>query len=324
MGLFDRFKKQDCEICGKEVGMFGYKKLEDGEICKDCVKLLSPWFSDRRHSTVESIKAQIAYREENKKAVAAFKATKVIGKTVKVHIDETAGKFMVVRTNDIAAENPDVIDISAVTGCEADIRETTQEIMRTVDGKQESYDPPRYKYLYDFDMIITVNHPYFDEIRYNLSPFQVTINPNSGFGLMSRSINPRSNREYMEYENMGEEIRNALLKPPVARGGAVDPIDKLIGQIRRAPNRESLKMLEETAVRMSMVSPREGLDQEIVNAAAEAMVRLDHEEAGLPYRPLSENPAPAEPTAGGPKFCPECGAATEGGKFCPECGTKLF
>ena len=25
MGLFDRFKKQDCEICGKEVGMFGYK-----------------------------------------------------------------------------------------------------------------------------------------------------------------------------------------------------------------------------------------------------------------------------------------------------------
>ena len=37
MGLFDRFKKQDCEICGKEVGMFGYKKLEDGEICKDCL-----------------------------------------------------------------------------------------------------------------------------------------------------------------------------------------------------------------------------------------------------------------------------------------------
>ena len=52
MGLFDRFKKQDCEICGKEVGMFGYKKLEDGEICKDCVKLLSPWFEDRRHATV--------------------------------------------------------------------------------------------------------------------------------------------------------------------------------------------------------------------------------------------------------------------------------
>ena len=67
MGLFDRFKKQDCEICGKEVGMFGYKKLEDGEICKDCVKLLSPWFEDRRHATVAQIKEQIAYREQNAK-----------------------------------------------------------------------------------------------------------------------------------------------------------------------------------------------------------------------------------------------------------------
>ena len=64
MGLFDIFKKKDCEICGKEVGMFGYKKLEDGEICKDCVKLLSPFFSERRHSTVEQIKAQIASREQ--------------------------------------------------------------------------------------------------------------------------------------------------------------------------------------------------------------------------------------------------------------------
>ena len=67
MGLFDRFKKQDCEICGKEVGMFGYKKLKDGEICKDCVKLLSPWFEDRKESTVAQIKAQIAYRERNAK-----------------------------------------------------------------------------------------------------------------------------------------------------------------------------------------------------------------------------------------------------------------
>ena len=123
---------------------------------------------------------------------------------------------------------------------------------------------------------------------------------------------------------MGEEIRNALLNPTPVQSGAVDSIDKLIDQIRRAPNREVLKMLEETAVTMAMVSPREGLKQEISEAAAEAMVRLDHEEAGLPYRPMSENAAPVAPAAGGSKFCPECGAATEGGKFCPECGTKLF
>ena len=41
MGLFDIFKKKDCEICGKEVGMLGYKKLQDGEICNACAKQLS-------------------------------------------------------------------------------------------------------------------------------------------------------------------------------------------------------------------------------------------------------------------------------------------
>ena len=46
MGLFDVFKKKDCEICGKEVGMLGYKKLQDGEICNACAKQLSPWFDN--------------------------------------------------------------------------------------------------------------------------------------------------------------------------------------------------------------------------------------------------------------------------------------
>ena len=79
MGLFDVFKKKDCEICGKEVGLLGYKKLEDGEICKDCVKLLSPWFEDRRHATVAQIKEQLAYRERNAKEHENFTISRKIG-----------------------------------------------------------------------------------------------------------------------------------------------------------------------------------------------------------------------------------------------------
>ena len=79
MGLFDIFKKQDCEICGKEVGMFGYKKLQDGEICKDCVKLLSPWLEERRESTVAQIKEQLAYRARNAEELKDFHPTKTFG-----------------------------------------------------------------------------------------------------------------------------------------------------------------------------------------------------------------------------------------------------
>ena len=63
MGLFD---KKYCDICGEKIGLLGNRKLEDGNLCKDCAKKLSPWFSDRRRSTVEDIKGQLAYREENR------------------------------------------------------------------------------------------------------------------------------------------------------------------------------------------------------------------------------------------------------------------
>ena len=56
MGLFD---KKYCSICGEKIGLFGNRKLEDGNLCKNCEAKLSPFFSDRRNSTVEEIRAQL-------------------------------------------------------------------------------------------------------------------------------------------------------------------------------------------------------------------------------------------------------------------------
>lgn len=63
MGLFD---KKYCDICGEKIGLLGNRKLDDGNLCKECAKKLSPWFEERRHSTVEDIKQQLEYREANK------------------------------------------------------------------------------------------------------------------------------------------------------------------------------------------------------------------------------------------------------------------
>jgi len=81
MGLFDAFKKKQCDICGGEIGMLGNRKLEDGNMCKTCAKKLSPWFDERRHSTIAQINEQLAYREANKSAVAAFRTTRVFGES---------------------------------------------------------------------------------------------------------------------------------------------------------------------------------------------------------------------------------------------------
>ena len=69
MGLFD---KKYCDICGEKIGLLGNRKLEDGNLCKDCARKLSPFFSERRNSTVEDIKRQLAYRAENEKKLADF------------------------------------------------------------------------------------------------------------------------------------------------------------------------------------------------------------------------------------------------------------
>ena len=76
MGLFD---KKFCDVCGEKIGLLGNRKLEDGNLCKDCAKKLSPFFDERRHPTVEQIKQQLAYREQNKQTLAGFSSSRCFG-----------------------------------------------------------------------------------------------------------------------------------------------------------------------------------------------------------------------------------------------------
>ena len=127
MGLFDKiskaFEKKSCDICGGEIGLLGNRKLDDGNLCKDCAAKLSPWFNERRHSTVAQIKEQLDYREANREEVKKFHTTRTLGTDKKILIDEDARKFVITSARDLVAANPDVIDFSQVTGCVFDIDE---------------------------------------------------------------------------------------------------------------------------------------------------------------------------------------------------------
>ncbi len=171
MGLFD---KKYCDICGSKIGLLGNRKLEDGNLCKECAAKLSPWFSERRQSSVEEIRGQLAYREENKQAVAAFHTTRTLGGRTKVLLDEDAGTFMVTSARNPADANPDVLRFSDVTGCQLDIDEGRSEIQyKDAEGKRQSFNPKCYAYSYDFYIVIHVNHPYFNEIRFQLNESSV-------------------------------------------------------------------------------------------------------------------------------------------------------
>ena len=208
MGLFD---KKYCDICGEKIGLLGNRKLENGNLCKNCAQKLSPWFSDRRNSTVEEIKEQLAYREANKERVTVFHMTRTLGTDTKVLLDEDAGTFMVTRARNLVEANPDVLDFADVTGCNLDIDESRSEIKREdKDGKKVSYNPPRYEYSYDFYITIFVNNPYFDEMRFKINSSSVDITPSAMRPGMTAVCNPESNVEYRNYKKLGEEIRQVL------------------------------------------------------------------------------------------------------------------
>ena len=202
MGLFD---KKFCDVCGEKIGLLGNRKLEDGNLCKDCAKKLSPFFSDRRRSTVEEIKKQLEYREQNKRNLAMFNPSLIYGDDKKIYVDTMNGTFVVSRFSpgSWSEENPDIIPLSQLVSCSLYIDEDRDEIYtQGKDGQRVSYNPPRYEFYYNFDLEFRVNNPYFDE-------FTVRLN--------DRRVKDVGTAEYHRFQQMAMEIQNALM--PGRAGG---------------------------------------------------------------------------------------------------------
>ena len=208
MGLFD---KKYCDVCGEKIGLLGNRKLADGNLCNDCAAKLSPWFTERKQSTVQAIKEQLQLREENRRKLADFRPTRTIGVDTKVYVDETNGRFIVTDAQDIVKANPDIIEMRQVADCTMDIRHTRTELKRTnADGERVSYDPPQYEYDYTFWIEITViGHPYISSMEFRLNDRDITIRSEARRGLLGMptdDIHPEFNVEYREYLEMATMV----------------------------------------------------------------------------------------------------------------------
>ena len=338
MGLFDVFKKKDCEICGKEVGMFGYKKLEDGEICKDCVKLLSPWFDDRRHSTVEQIKSQLEAREHNKLALETWQYSIAIGDYYTMYVKTKADvpiSFVVSNTANFRENNADILAFLWVTSCTPDIHESRTELKQTnSQGEKVSYDPPRYEYRYDFYIKLDIKGcDYIDDMRFRINSSTVkleTVMPKATLFSAAQSFDPMLYPEYRKYKTMLDEICEIVScgQRGVARGdqsAGDDSVEGLLDKIRNAP---TMEVMSNASFRLAMLTKdhpdKARIGEQMVQALTEAKNRFSAEAVASVPQPAQEAPVQAEPAVlAGPKFCQNCGAPSEGGKFCQSCGTKF-
>lgn len=182
MALFGKlFSKESCAICGQEVGTLKKRKLADGVMCKDCEAKLSPWFVERRESSIAQIKDQLAQREQNRQALEGFEVSKQFGDSGAFFFDETHGCFCAVAArNDgpifgksdpikgvaqLRDRNVDIIELDQVTSVYVDINERRDEMKHSVDGEQVSYNPKRWRYSEDFWVTVNLDHPYIGQMK---------------------------------------------------------------------------------------------------------------------------------------------------------------
>ena len=204
-------------------------------------------------------------------------------------------RFVIERTDNYKSENADIVNFTDVVSFEIDEQEHERELKRRNDkGEEISYNPPRFEYSYDFYAKITVNHPYFDDMRFKLNKNSIeleTVGYKTGFGLTRNSFDPTLYPEYRAartwWDTMNELFSAGMQGRQMVTGGQQPGFGTAVGY-GTAPVQQPTPFAQPA-----------------------------------PVQPTPVQPAPAAPVAVGPKFCPNCGAPAEGGKFCQSCGSPL-
>ena len=298
MGLFE---KKYCDICGEKIGLLGNRKLEDGNICSKCAAKLSPFFTGRKKSTLDEIKAQLAYREQNRQNLNYFNATRVLGNNTKVYIDDTQAKFVISRKSDYRSENADIIEIAHVISARYEVEEHKSEIYReNSEGRRESYNPPRYDCEYEITIYITVNSPYFSDIQFELTDQR----PES-----------RYTEEFRRYEQQANEIVMALNgNSNMGNMGAMGGMaygQQNFGQ-QQPYGQQNFNQQQPYGQQNFNQQPQQPYGQQNFN-----------QQPQQPYGQQNYNQQPQQPygqqSAGW--VCPSCGAPNTG-NFCESCGAK--
>ncbi|TRW24066.1 DUF4428 domain-containing protein [Criibacterium bergeronii] len=321
MGFFD---KKYCDICGEKIGMLGNRKLEDGNMCKNCAKKLSPFFDDRRHSTIKEIKEQLAYREENERQLNDFHPTMTFGDGTKVMVDMNAQKFIITDDTDWREANPDIIDIGRVVYCDGEVKEDRNEMYFTDDNNERrSFVPPRYEYKYSFIVDIEVDSPWFKEIKIDLTGYR---KPDSVNTLDYQKLQTEMNNlvAVLNHQQMPNMMQGGFQQQGMMgtmQGGFQQ--QGMMGTMQGGfPQQGMMGTMQGGFPQQGMMNGMQGgfPQQGMING----MQGGYPQQGGYQGQPINQGGFAQEQNQAqnGSWTCQKCGSVNSSGSFCQSCGSK--
>lgn len=204
MGLFS---KKECDVCKKKMALMEGYKCADGTICNDCKKKMSPLFTEYKNTTIQEVKEQLTYREENAQRVKVFVAAETFGEYSKVMVDRKHNWFVVTKATKLSDENPDVFDLSDIQNVLVEIEENKRELHFTNrKGKTCSYKPARYEFTYKFKVNIQMNHPFIKMISLKITKEDVKVISE----MQDKEVMVQSNEKYQESLQVANALKDAL------------------------------------------------------------------------------------------------------------------
>ena len=258
-------------------------------------------------------------REENRSLVSSFHPGRVIrSDRYNLYIDERQQLFAA-SVNLDREDNPDIISLSQITGCNLDVNEMRTEEYRTDrDGERESYNPPRYSYSYDYYFYIYLNHPYIHEMKLKLNSMDI-------------SEDDRNRRH--DVERAGQEMMSYLQNVTGCTVGGMGMNQGMgmqsgMGMNQGMGMQSGMGMNQGMGMQPGMGMNNQGMGMQPAAGMNQGMSQNVNAQGGMGTAAggmgaaagAAAGAAFAGNAAEGPWVCQSCGA-TNAGRFCESCGS---
>ena len=195
------FGSDRCAVCGGRINPENDTEILDGYICEDCISKLSPWFEEFDCAEVDELKEQMRLRERIDRDLENFHPTRKFGEEGDwmLLVDDEARTFVVTDTLDLEDCDSEVIHFENVTYCDNDVDDECDEIAPKLD-----------RYSYTFNISIDLDHPYLENITYQLNeePLEYEVKQHGFLGLGGHDAEEEP--DYMEYQKLAEKICKVL------------------------------------------------------------------------------------------------------------------